>query len=49
MYQSQTRPLVDYFSNLASGGDAQAPRYRCISGTGTVDEIKARALQALEN
>lgn len=43
VYQSQTRPLMDYVSSLASGGDADAPRYRCISGTGGVDEITARA------
>lgn len=47
VYQSQTRPLVDYYSQWAATGDAQAPRYRRISGTGSVDEITARALQAL--
>jgi adenylate kinase len=47
VYQSQTRPLVDYYSRWAESGDALAPRYRCISGLGTVDEITARALQAL--
>ncbi len=47
VYQSQTRPLVDYYSRWAASGDALAPRYRRISGQGTVDEITARALQAL--
>jgi adenylate kinase len=47
VYQDQTRPLVDYYSQWAASGDAQAPRYRKISGLGTVDEITARALQAL--
>ncbi|WP_348755309.1 adenylate kinase [uncultured Aquincola sp.] len=47
VYRSQTRPLVDYYSQWAATGDAQAPRYRRISGTGSVDEITARALQAL--
>jgi adenylate kinase len=47
VYQSQTRPLVDYYSAWAAGGDAQAPRYRRISGTGTVEEITSRALAAL--
>jgi adenylate kinase len=47
VYQDQTRPLVDYYSQWAASGDAQAPRYRRISGLGTVDEITARALQAL--
>ena len=47
VYQSQTRPLVDYYSQWAATGDAQAPRYARISGMGTVDEITARALAAL--
>jgi adenylate kinase len=48
VYQSQTRPLVDYYSKWAATGDAQAPRYARISGLGSVDEIKARAFAALE-
>ena len=47
VYQSQTRPLVDYYSQWAATGDPQAPKYRRISGLGSVDEITARALQAL--
>jgi adenylate kinase len=47
VYQSQTRPLVAYYSDWAATGDAQAPKYRKINGTGSVDEIKARALAAL--
>ena len=47
VYQSQTRPLVAYYAQWAATGDAQAPRCRKISGTGSVDEITARALDAL--
>ncbi|MFN9194441.1 MAG: adenylate kinase, partial [Pseudomonadota bacterium] len=47
VYQSQTRPLVDDYSQWAGRGDAMAPRYERISGTGSVDEITARALAAL--
>jgi adenylate kinase len=47
VYQKQTRPLVDYYSAWAASGSADAPRYRKISGTGTVEEITARALAAL--
>ena len=47
VYKSQTRPLVDYYASWVARGDADAPRYRCISGTGSVDEITARALAAL--
>ena len=47
VYQSQTRPLVAYYSDWAASGEPGAPQYRKISGTGTVDEIAARALAAL--
>ena len=47
VYKSQTRPLIDYYSNWAASGDPAAPRYRRIDGTGSVDEITARALAAL--
>lgn len=47
VYQSQTRPLVDYYAAWAATGDAAAPKYRKIAGTGSVDEITARALAAL--
>ena len=47
VYQSQTRPLVAYYSDWARTGDPDAPKYRRISGTGSVEEITARALAAL--
>ncbi|MCA0244503.1 MAG: adenylate kinase [Proteobacteria bacterium] len=47
VYQKQTRPLVDYYAKWAASGDAQAPRYARISGTGSVDEITQRAFDAL--
>jgi adenylate kinase len=47
VYQSQTRPLVDYYGQWAATGDATAPRYARISGMGTVDEITARVMGAL--
>ncbi len=48
VYQAQTRPLVDYYSNWAAAGDAAAPKYRKISGVGTVDEIRGHILDALK-
>lgn len=47
VYSAQTRPLVDYYSQWASQDPANAPKYRAISGTGTVEEITARAFEAL--
>ena len=49
VYANQTRPLVDYYSSWANSGDAKAPKYRKISGVGTVEEIKARILAALNS
>ncbi|SEA08387.1 adenylate kinase [Variovorax sp. YR216] len=47
VYSQQTRPLVDYYSQWAKVEPAAAPKYRSISGVGTVDEITQRALAAL--
>ena len=47
VYSAQTRPLVDYYSNWAQQEPTQAPKYRAISGTGSVEEITARAMAAL--
>lgn len=47
VYSDQTRPLVDYYSNWAKAEPQVAPQYRAISGTGSVEEITARAFAAL--
>ncbi len=47
VYSAQTRPLVDYYSGWAAQDPAAAPKYRAISGTGSVEEITTRALAAL--
>jgi len=47
VYHAQTRALVGYYSAQASAGQANAPRYRKISGLGAVQEITRRAFDAL--
>src|SRR5437870_4834996 len=47
VYRKQTSPLVGYYGRLAASGEAGAPKYRKISGLGTVEEIKQRAFAAL--
>jgi adenylate kinase len=47
VYSAQTRPLVDYYANWAKAEPASAPKYRAISGMGTVEEITQRAMAAL--
>jgi adenylate kinase len=39
---------VDFYSKWSSTGDAAAPKVLSISGVGRVEEITARAMQALE-
>ena len=47
VYRQQTRPLVDYYAAWAKAEPDAAPKYRVISGVGSVDEITQRALAAL--
>ncbi len=47
VYRTQTRPLVDYYSKWAAGGDARAPKYRRIEGVGPVESIRDKAFAAL--
>lgn len=49
VYSAQTRPLVDYYSNWAQANPAAAPKYRAISGIGSVEDITARAFAALQS
>lgn len=48
VYQSQTRPLVDYYGQWATSGAADAPKYRKVSGVGSVQEITQRVTDALK-
>jgi len=47
VYAAQTRPLVDYYASWAKADSVNAPKYRAISGMGSVEDITARALSAL--
>ena len=47
VYRQQTRPLVAYYSSWAAQSGARAPKYRKISGVGSVAEIRDRAFAAL--
>ena len=47
VYQSQTRPLVAFYEQWSATGDPRAPRYCRIDGSGSVEDIRDRALAAL--
>lgn len=47
VYQAQTRPLVDFYQRWSAAAPGAAPRYRRISGVGSVEAIRERAIAAL--
>ena len=49
VYAAQTRPLVEYYSSWSKADPQNAPKVRKIDGMGNVEDITARALQALED
>ncbi len=49
IYHSQTAPLIEYYSGWAMNGEPDAPRYRKVKGTGSVEEIRDRILETLSS
>ena len=53
VYHAQTEILISYYSQWAErgsrAGEPEAPLYRKVSGTGTVDEIRSRVFAALSD
>ncbi len=47
VYHAQTRPLVDFYGRWAASEAPGAPRYRRISGLGSVETIRNQAIAAL--
>lgn len=47
VYHDQTEPLINYYSNWANNGDADAPKYVKVEGIGTVDQIRDKTFAAL--
>jgi adenylate kinase len=47
VYHNQTKQLVDYYTKMAASGAPNAPKYRKVSGTGGVEEIRDRIFAAL--
>jgi adenylate kinase len=47
VYHDQTHPLVEYYSKWQSSGDPNAPRYRKVTGSGTVEQIRDRVFAAI--
>jgi len=49
IYHAQTEPLIAYYANWEASGDPKAPRYRKISGLGTVEAIRDACMAALRS
>ena len=49
VYSAQTRPLVDYYASWSEKEPTLAPRYRAISGQGSVEDITERVFKALQS
>lgn len=47
VYHQQTKPLVEYYRTWAQNEPDTAPKYVYVEGVGSVDDIKARVLDAL--
>jgi adenylate kinase len=47
VYHAQTEPLIKYYTDWIASGDAGAPKLLRVDGTGTVDEVRAACLTAL--
>ena len=47
VYQQQTRPLVDFYQQLAAVGNATAPRYIRIAGVGSMEQIRDKIFASL--
>ena len=49
VYHDQTEPLIGYYKEWESTGEAAAPKYVRIEGVGKVDEIRDAIYNSLDN
>jgi len=49
VYHTQTEPLVAYYARWGASGDVRAPRYRKVSGLGTVEGVRDACFAALRS
>lgn len=47
VYHAQTEPLIAYYERWTASGDSRAPRYRKVSGVGSVESVGEACLAAL--
>jgi adenylate kinase len=49
VYHAQTEPLIAYYAQWAATGDPRAPKFRKVSGLGSVDAIREAVFAALRS
>jgi len=49
VYHRQTEPLVDYYSRWSAAGTAGAPKYRKVTGVGSMEAVRDACLAALRS
>ncbi|GAB2792161.1 adenylate kinase [Halomonas shantousis] len=49
IYHDQTAPLIQYYRQWAEQEPQSAPAYHCIKGVGSVEDIRAQVIAALES
>lgn len=49
VYHAQTEPLIAYYEHWSATGDPRAPRYRRVSGVGSVESVGEACLAALRS
>ncbi|MDH5387502.1 MAG: adenylate kinase [Gammaproteobacteria bacterium] len=47
VYHDQTEPLIGYYTNWASSGEAGSPKYHKIAGIGSVEDIRDAIFSSL--
>jgi len=49
VYHAQTEPLIAYYAQWAATGDPRAPKFRKVTGLGSVDAIREAVFAALRS
>jgi adenylate kinase len=48
VYHEQTEPLIAYYVKWEATGNPRAPKYVQVNGLGSVDDVRAACLAALQ-
>ena len=48
VYHDQTEPLIAYYSKWAASGEAEAPKYVKVTGTGSVESVRDKIFAAFK-